>query len=213
MRQLRSVLCSIALFGLLLGCTKREAAKEASGVASTSSAAKSSAPAASAPASQPGSQPKARAEPNFEDPTDTTGIRSKTPCDSSKPCCCVGVLEFGDTALEQIGITAAHLTSGTACVFGDFDGNGFLDVAFLGIEHGEVVENRPKKAEGRVLMFDGVGLRLVSALPASVVSLARRPKVRVGDKTQDALFDPEGDTSVEFVLAGERFGVRKSSGQ
>ena len=210
----------VVLTGLTLACTKGEVDKEASRAPMNQAARAASQPSptapaqpASQPASQPGSQPKAKAEPNFENPTDTTGLRSKTPCDNSKPCSCVGVLEFGDTALEKIGITAAHLTEGTACVFGDFDGNGFLDAAFLGVQHGEVVENKPRKAEGRVLMFDAVGLRLVAALPASVLSLARRPKVKVGEQTQDALFDPAGDPGVEFVLVGERFGVRKSSGK
>lgn len=153
-----------------------------------------------------------RAEPNFEHPTDVTGLRQKTPCDGTKPCLCVGVLDYGDTALEKIGITPAHLTEGTACVFGDFDGNGFMDVAFLGVEYGEVVENVPKKAEGRVLMFDAVGLRLVSGLPKAVSSLARREKVDVGGKKQDALYDPE-DPDTEMVLSGERFGLRKRLGQ
>jgi hypothetical protein len=125
----------------------------------------------------------------------------------------VGVLQYGDTALDKIGITPAHLTEGTACVFGDFDGNGFLDAAFLGVEHGEVVENKPRLAGGQVLMFDAVGLRLVAALPAQVLSLARRPKVKVGDKTQDALFDPDSDPTNEFILAGDRMGVRKALGQ
>lgn len=170
-----------------------------------------------APGSQPNegasSQPKPRLEPNFENPTDTTGLKAKGTCDDTKPCTCVGVLEYGDTALDKIGITPAHLTEGTACVFGDFDGNGYLDAAFLGVGYGEVVENKPQRTGGQVLMFDGVGLRLVASLPAPVLSLARRAKVKVGDKTRDALYDPEGDQTVEFVLSGERMGVRKVSGQ
>lgn len=209
MSKVLPILASILVVALLPACKKKEATPD------------SPKPAAATPPSTPGSQPaegassqpKPRLEPNFENPTDATGLRAKGPCDNTKPCTCVGVLEYGDTALDKIGITPAHLTEGTACVFGDFDGNGFLDAAFLGVEYGEIVENKPKHTGGQVLMFDGVGLRLVASLPAQVLSLARRAKVKVGDKTQDALFDPEGDKTNEFVLAGERMGIRKASGE
>lgn len=203
-----------AAVGLTAACSKKEGEPVAARPTPSSAtpATPPASPPASQPASAPSSQPKPRATPNLEHPTDVTGLRQKTPCDGTKPCLCVGILEFGDTALAQIGITPAHLTEGTACVLGDFDGNGFMDVAFLGVEHGEVVENVPKKSEGRVLMFDGVGLRLVSVLPKEVVSLARREKVQVGDKTQDVLYDPE-EPEIEMVLVGERFGLRKRLGQ
>lgn len=197
------------LAGSSPGCSKKETPSHPPQATAPGPAASPSSQPSSAPSSQPAA---VRAEPNFEHPTDVTGLRQKTPCDGTKPCLCVGVLDYGDTALEKIGITPAHLTEGTACVFGDFDGNGFMDVAFLGVEYGEVVENVPKKAEGRVLMFDAVGLRLVSGLPKAVSSLARREKVDVGGKKQDALYDPE-DPDTEMVLSGERFGLRKRLGQ
>lgn len=212
MRSVSALLLISAMFlAPMAACSERARAPSTA----TPEPAAVAAPAAGAPASQPASapssRPKARAQPNFDAPTDLTGLRQKTPCDGSKPCLCVGILEFGDTALAQIGLTPAHLTEGAACVFGDFDGNGFMDVAFLGVEHGEIVADKPKRAEGRVLMFDGVGLRLVASLPKQVLSLARREKVQVGDKKQDALYDPE-EPDTEMVLVGERFGLRRRSG-
>lgn len=91
-------------------------------------------------------------------------------CTAQAPCKCKGSLVYGDNALAQIGVTKAALsTEGAWCVMGDFDNNGYADLAVLGANW----QPDGPAADVRVLLFDDVGLTATAPLPKRMKSLAR----------------------------------------
>lgn len=134
---------------------------------------------AEGPASRPASQPSVSAhgekvaEPEV---TEVHGLPNvsgiayvNAACTGEAPCKCAGALVYGDNALAKIGVTKERLAEGVWCVFGDFDANGYADVAVLGAKWAPGGPAAP----AQVLLFDEVGLRATAPLPKRMKSLGR----------------------------------------
>lgn len=113
-------------------------------------------------------------------------------CTAEAPCKCKGALVYGDNALAKVGVTKEVLAEGAWCVFGDFDGNSFADIAVLGATWSP----GGPAADVQVLLFDNLGLRATTPLPKRMKSLARAV---VGE--QQVLIEPAAGQKYYFAYS------------
>lgn len=172
------------------GCTP--ASTESPQVAPAKPATPTSAP---APASEPkvaghGPEKKEVVKTQVHGLSNVSGIEYiNAACTAGAPCKCKGSLMYGDNALAKIGVTKAQLAEGAWCVFGDFDANGFADLAVLAGDW----KPEGAAAQVQILLFDELGLRATTGLPKRMKSLG---VAEVGGK--QVLIEPAAGTKYYF---------------
>ncbi len=126
-------------------------------------------------------------------------------CDGRAPCPCIGVLqkEYGKNSLAKIGLSATDLAKGVPCVMGDFDANGYTDVALLGKKYGTKKDGKHVAAGVQVLMFDELGLRATAPLPKRMTSLKMMPAP--DNPKRSVLTEPGAEGVYYFKFDGSNF--------